>query len=116
MDRGGGIEELQHCIDIIQGQEERIPETWTLQKPKLVSIVFLLSPGCSFFADYMVVLSFLKGRLKRFLHICCDFECFPCGFNILRIWGTCTGYAFQFLLDFDSIGDFRWPLGNVQCL
>ena len=26
VDRGGGIEDSQHCIDIILGQEERIPE------------------------------------------------------------------------------------------
>ena len=27
VDRGGGIEDSQHCIDITQGQEEKIPET-----------------------------------------------------------------------------------------
>ena len=27
VDRRGGIEDAQHCIDIAQGQEERIPET-----------------------------------------------------------------------------------------
>ena len=27
VDRGGGVEDFQHCIDITQGQEERIPET-----------------------------------------------------------------------------------------
>ena len=72
MERGGGIEDFQHCIEVTQGQEERISKTQTM-----LSIFFLCA--CH-------ILGF--GGIWENVQ-CVFFVCF----GVSLCWGTFVGRA-----------------------